>query len=671
VSTSDGTFDGFLDDYFAECDEHLTNIRRVLLELEVALGQPGGERVAIAELFRFCHSLKGISAMVELRPAEELAHHLEHYLRAVRNRELAVSSEGIEVLFDGTRRLEGVIHAHKTHQPPPDFDDIVARVTRLVAASAPHPVRGPEAEDDRVPAASSSRRWTCTFSPTRELLARGVGVDAVRKQLSRIGTILEAAPLVREDGTIAFQFTVATAEGEAALALLRADGVIVEPDRRTSATDDSSMPPMPGPDAPPGYGPAGSTTQSVAPSHVVRVDLARLDELMTNAGDLVISRARLTDSLARIERWVPALEWRAIHDNANVIDRQLRTLRERIMRVRLVPVGEIFRRMPFVVRDLARETGKRVRIELKGQTTEIDKYLIERMMDPVLHLVRNAVSHGIETVEERIAAGKPPDGIIALSASAAGAVVTLEVADDGRGVDSATVVARARTAGLPVASDNPDPATLLSLICAPGFSTKTDTDRASGRGVGMAVVKTTVEELSGTIELESQAGTGTRFVLHLPLTLAITDALIGRVGDESFAVPQSAVREVVAVAADDVRTVEENEIVPYRGGALTIVRLGRLFGIESRATGRFHLFVIGTGPAAVGLAVDRIVGHREIVVRAIADPLVKVDGIAGATDLGDGRVVLILDPATLSRLTRQRASRALGDAAGWGRIRAR
>jgi two-component system chemotaxis sensor kinase CheA len=668
VSTSDGTFDGFLDDYFAECDEHLTNIRRVLLELESALGQPAGERAAIAELFRFFHSLKGISAMVELRPAEELAHHLEHYLRAVRNRELAVSSEGIEVLIDGTRRLEGMIHAHKTHRPPPDFDDVVARVTRLVAASAPHPVTGPEPEDDRLSTASSSRRWTCTFSPTRDLRERGIGVDAVRKQLSRIGTILEAAPLVREDGTIAFQFTLATAEGAAALALLRADGVIVEPHGQPSAADES---PMSRPDAPPEYETEGRTTQSVAPSHVVRVDLARLDELMMNVGDLVISRARLTDSLARVERWVPAVEWRAIHDNANVIDRQLRGLRERIMRVRLVPIGEIFRRMPFVVRDLARETGKRVKIELKGQTTEIDKYLIERMMDPVLHLVRNAVSHGIETVEERIAAGKPPDGTIALSASAAGAVVTLEVADDGRGVDTAAVVARARAAGLPVASDNPDAATLLSLICAAGFSTKNDADRVSGRGVGMAVVKTTVEELSGTIELQSQSGAGSRFILHLPLTLAITDALIGRVGDETFAVPQSAVREVVAVAADDVQTVEQNEIVPYRGGALTIVRLGRLFGIESRATGRFHLFVIGTGPGAVGLAVDRIVGHREIVVRAIADPLVKVDGIAGATDLGDGRVVLILDPATLSRLTRQRAARALGDAAGWGRVQAR
>jgi two-component system chemotaxis sensor kinase CheA len=187
----------------------------------------------------------------------------------------------------------------------------------------------------------------------------------------------------------------------------------------------------------------------------------------------------------------------------------------------------------------------------------------------------------------------------------------------------------------------------------------------------MAVVKSTVEQLAGTMTLETEPGQGTRFIIQLPLTLAITDALIGRVGGESFAVPQGAVREVIEVAESDIRTVEQNEIVPYRGGALTVVRLARLFGIETQGRGsRSHLFVIGHGAAAIGLAVDRIVGQREIVVRTIADPLVKVDGISGATDLGDGRVVLILDPAALARLTRLRAGRVHEDAARWGRVRA-
>jgi two-component system chemotaxis sensor kinase CheA len=408
----------------------------------------------------------------------------------------------------------------------------------------------------------------------------------------------------------------------------------------------------------------------VSPSHVVRVDLTRLDELMRSVGDLVISRARLTDSLSRIESIVPAGLWRTIQDNTIAIDRQIRTLREGIMRVRLVPIGEIFRRMPFVVRDLARETGKKVKLDLHGQSTEIDKYLIERMLDPVVHLVRNALSHGLETVEERIAQGKRPEGTITLSASTVGEMVAIEIADDGRGIDAAAVIARAQAIGLPTPSDAPAAAALLALICSPGFSTKTDTDRASGRGVGMAVVKSTVEQLAGTMTLDTEPGTGTRFSIQLPLTLAITDALIGRVGRESFAVPQSAVREVIAVDESDIRVVEQNEIVRYRGGALTVVRLAKLFGIDTGAGTRSHLFVIGHGAAAVGLAVDRIIGQREIVVRTIADPLVKVDGISGATDLGDGHVVLILDPAALARLTRGRAMRVPHDAVSWGRVRA-
>jgi two-component system chemotaxis sensor kinase CheA len=186
----------------------------------------------------------------------------------------------------------------------------------------------------------------------------------------------------------------------------------------------------------------------------------------------------------------------------------------------------------------------------------------------------------------------------------------------------------------------------------------------------MAVVKATVEELSGTISLDTAAGRGTRFVIRLPVTLAISDALIGRVGTEAFAVPQGSVREVIEVAESDVRQLEENELAPYREGALPIIRLSRLFGIQSSERARFHVFVIGCGSSAMGIAVDHIVGHREIVVRTMADPLVRVDGISGATDLGDGRVVLILDPAMLARLVNQRTSRALPDAATWGRLRA-
>jgi two-component system, chemotaxis family, sensor kinase CheA len=219
------------------------------------------------------------------------------------------------------------------------------------------------------------------------------------------------------------------------------------------------------------------------------------------------------------------------------------------------------------------------------------------------------------------------------------------------------VIARAQAIGLAVPQGTPDAATLLSLICAPGFSTRDASDRASGRGVGLSVVQAAIEELSASIQLETEQGTGTRFVLELPVTLAITDALIAKVGSETFAVPQGAVREVVEVATATLRQVECNEVMPYRGAALPVVRLSRLFGLPETTRDRLHLFVVGAGAAALGIAVDRIIGQREIVVRAIGDALVRVEGISGATDLGDGHVVLILDPSVLARHMRERPDR--------------
>ncbi len=640
------TFTEFLDDYFAECDEHLMGVRRLLLALEGSIGSAQVNRGVLDELFRHFHSLKGISGMVELRPAENLAHQLEDYLRVLRGGNVALTADGVSMLFDGAQMLEQVISARRGGTPLPSIDAAVARAALLVRSLSPVAEQPPATPSDAA-GPPPVPRWRCTFIPSADLVARGVRVDTVRRRLAAAGDILDASPRVTGDGAIAFDFVVAlTLEDQTREAWL-ADGITLE------RLVDEDVAPLPARDAV-AAAESDTSTGSLAPSHVVRVDLTRLDDLMRNVGDLVISRARLADTLARLERRIPAGEWRAIQENAVTIDRQLRTLREGIMRVRLVPVGEIFRRMPFVVRDLARETGKRVRLELKGQATEVDKFLIERMMDPVLHLVRNAVSHGIETADERIAAGKRPEGTIVLSAATAGDIVRIEIADDGRGVDAAAVVARATAAGLPVPPGPPDATTILTLLCAPGFSTRDESDRASGRGVGMGVVQAAIEELSGSLHLEFTPGAGTRFMLELPVTLAITDALIARVETETFAVPQGSVREVIEVAAASLLQLEGNEMTPYRGAALPIVRLSRLFGLPDTTRDRLHVFVVGSGAATLGIAVDRVVGQREIVVRAIGDSLVRVEGISGATDLGDGHVVLILDPAVLARHVRER-----------------
>jgi two-component system chemotaxis sensor kinase CheA len=330
--------------------------------------------------------------------------------------------------------------------------------------------------------------------------------------------------------------------------------------------------------------------------------------------------------------------------------RQLRDLRESVMRVRLVQIGEIFERMTFVVRDLARESGKKIIVQLSGGDTEIDKFLVERMMDPLLHLVRNAVSHGLETVAEREAQGKRGEGLLSMTAATAGERIVIQIADDGRGIDRKLVLARASARGLSPENTDIDDAALLELICSPGLSTRDEADRESGRGVGMDVVKNAIEELGGHISLATRMGQGTTFTIELPLTLAIAEALIVSVNGQRFAVPQSAVTEVLEVASASTRVLENNEIISYRGRVLPLLRLARVFEMNYQRGEKFHVLVIGEEANAVGLAVDRIIGQREIVVRAIKDPLAQSKGIAGATELGDQRVVLILDINALRQL---------------------
>jgi two-component system chemotaxis sensor kinase CheA len=631
--------DRFLNDYYAESEEHLATIRRALLSLEGGVGQARPDAAVTEELFRSFHSIKGIAAMVEHREAEGLAHEMESYLRAIRDGQVRVTTAGVEGLITGTRHLELALGAHRAGEPQPDTTAALSALRALSADEGTTPAGTGASATGAVEAA-----WRCVFTPSPALLARGINVDLVRSRLREHGEILRAQPLIGDAGAISFEFFVTAAPDPDVRGEWAADGIVFD-----AVDSANALPPVPSA--------VPAETSVLSSGHYVRVDLEKLDDLMRMIGDLVIMRARLVDGLAAVEGHVPASVWRPLQETTSGIERHLRDLREGVMRVRLVPVGEIFRRMPFVVRDLARDSGRRVNVEMRGQETQIDKFLVERMMDPALHLVRNAMAHGLEPAGERIAAGKPPEGTLWLTASAAGEIATIEISDDGRGIDAERVVSRARAVGLAVPAVIDDGA-LLDLICSPGFSTREESDRASGRGFGMAVVRRTVQELGGSLRLSTEPGRGTRFTVELPLTLAITDALLARIGAQQFAVPQAAVREVVELEEAAIRRLEDGEVVPYRGIALPVVRLSHVLGIEAAGGSRPHAFIVGQGAAAVGLVVDRIVGQREIVVRSTVDPLIRVEGVAGATDLGDGRVVLILDAGAIARAVRQRAAPA-------------
>lgn len=574
-----------------------------------------------------------------------------------------------------------------------------------------------------------AQAWHIEFFPDRERAERGINVNYIRSRLQEIGDLIHASPRLAPGGKTLFDFVVATTSADENLfphpvldgigyrrfyppepeAIAPAEATeSVTTEAETQAPPPMTQAPMtqqakpleptgkPTEETPvtspevgeeevteavPTPRPEGTPSKrspgvSVMPSNVVRVDLARLDDLMRMLGELVISRARLEDQLVRLGNTVPTKHLRPIRETSQTLERQLRDLRQGVMRVRLVPIGQIFSRMQFVVRDVARETHKKVYLEIKGEETEIDKYVVERLMDPLLHIVRNAISHGLESESDRLQSGKPALGNLALRAATSGEMVILEIEDDGRGVDVNQVTERARKMSVLDSETQVDLISLLDILCLSGFSTKEQADLTSGRGVGLAVVKNTVQELGGVLSLTTAPGRGTKFTIELPLTLAIADALIVSVGGQTFAVPESSVREVIEVESHKITTLDNwehnaacnaglggnqglsevqhryTELLSFRQDVLPLRRLAHLFGLSQIDQDRFHAVIIGKDLNTVGIIVDRIIGRREIVVQPLSDPLIQVPGLAGATELGDGRVVLILDVSALIRLSK-------------------
>jgi two-component system, chemotaxis family, sensor kinase CheA len=660
-------FAGLMDDFFAECDEHLTVLRRSLLLLESFVHKADVDRELLDELFRRFHSLKGISGMVGLYESEQLAHQMESYLRSLRQHQLSLTEDGLDTLIEGMKLLEQVIAARRAETPPPNIAKIMARLGSIISVQTPllqnsHNEASEKKlnnvalsvirDDEQVKldraVQAGMKIWHIEFSPKAELTERGINVNNIRARLQEIGELIRASPRVTAGGGITFDFLVSSSADPSVFESWREDGVEFKPYAYSSVVEVKA-------DAEDGsFIPTRTEMTALSPSNIVRVDLERLNELMRMVGELVISRSHLEQNLSQLESVMPARQLEALLETNIAFERHLRDLREGVMQIRMVPIGEIFERMQFVIRDLARESRKKIKLELIGRETKTDKYLVERMMDPLLHLVRNAVSHGIESESERIAAGKSAEARIMLRASTAAERVVIDVLDDGRGIDIKKVAERGRALGLIGQDTILDSDTILDLICSPGFSTRDDADRASGRGIGMAVVRDSVFDLGGTISVDTQSGKGTRFTIYLPLTLAIAEALIVSVGGQLYTVPQSSISEVIEIDPADITVLEKNEIVPYRDGILPLVRLSRFFGYPETETQSLYVFVIGSGLNSMGVVVDRIIGQREIVVRPITDPLIRVTGIAGATELGDGHVVLILDTAALIRIKQHR-----------------
>ncbi|MGV3773526.1 MAG: chemotaxis protein CheA [Verrucomicrobiales bacterium] len=639
-----------LEDFYGEADEHLTAIRETLIRLEAELGK-ALESKDIEELFRRFHSFKGIASIVGLVAAENLAHVTEDLLRGFRQKKKPFTQREWNYLMSAAQALEQLVVAFKLDQPFPDLLTLTHEIGSLLETDGQPGDKQvetpgkPGAENLKEPSKNlddddANRRfilWRCQFVPSRELDERGINVNSVRTRLEKAGEIIRVEPKVLGKGSVSFEFILRTRETPPDIADWEAEGI------RTELIEDRRLQ-QPRSDAPAGM--ESLQFPFIAPSQIIRVDLKKLDEMMRIVGEMVIQKSRFEKFLENWEDRNSESDRTALKEINIGFSRALREIREAIMGVRLVPVAEIFARMPFVSRDLARETGKKARLILEGQQTEIDKYLIERLKEPLLHLVRNAFAHGIETPAERAAMGKPEEATILLKAATMSDSVIIQIRDDGRGLDRKAITRKAASQGIavpPVLDDN----AMLQILATPGFSTREEADLTAGRGVGMSVVWNTVRELGGNLSMESRVGHGTQFTLRMPLTVAILEAFIVAAGEQSWAVPQHYVSEIAKINAADLHQVNKQDVIAYRDGVLPVTKLTSYYKLPDQLQKSYIMLVLESERGRAGLIVDSIHGQKEVVVRAMKDPLLQVPGISGATELGDGKPVLILDITAL------------------------
>jgi two-component system, chemotaxis family, sensor kinase CheA len=413
----------------------------------------------------------------------------------------------------------------------------------------------------------------------------------------------------------------------------------------------------------------GKPNHPVLAENILRVDAERIDSVLNLVGELIIGRSMLQQAFIELARHVPKEALRGRFSDAMAFQsRVLSELQHSVMKIRMVPVEQLFRRFPRMVRDVAKQCGKEVALVMKGQETDLDKSLLDVIAEPMTHLVRNAVSHGIEGAEERVRKGKPARGTIHLTSYHQGNQVIVEITDDGAGIDANKVKAKAVEKGLLTSeeADRLGETEILALVFRPGFSTAVEITEISGRGVGLDVVQTVMHRLKGSVELETRVGQSTTFRLKLPLTLAIIKALLFRVEQRLYAVPLNAVAEIARARESDVHQVQNYEVLQLRDRVLPLVRLGNAPDSGEKAgSGKIFVLVISMGERKLGMIVDRLEGEEELVIKALDGHTVATDLISGASILGDGRVVLIVNlPAIVDRHSKVRAEEGDGIVSG-------
>jgi len=626
--------------FLAESREHLSACNQLLLEWERHPAAPE----PVGGIFRAVHTVKGMAATMGYARVADLAHRMENLLDHLRRGAAGrrAGDDVLQLLFRATDALEKAIQVSAAgREQDADVVGIVAELDRAVQRFAPdtaprHAPPSPPSPPSPPPEVSApvvgpGRRVRVTLRPEAPL--KGPRALIVLKRAAGLGTVSQVQPqpaaLEAEDFEGQFSFWLAgPAPADLVVATLAAAGDVEE----VRVDDDA---------APVARAETGAPLESGKARHI-RVDLRRLDALMDQIGELVTARGRLNQLAA--ERRDPTID-----DLAIQISRLSADLQAEIIQARMTPVWQVFDRFPRLVRDLARDLGKPVAFRVEGKEIELDRAILDELGDPLVHLLRNAVDHGLETPADRRRAGKKPEGEIVLAAVRERASVAISIADDGRGIDRARILAKAQAEGLLDAhvetlSDDQ----LLRVLARPGFSTAAAVTSVSGRGVGIDVAMTKIRALGGTIDIRTEAGKGTTFVLRLPVTLAIVRALIAAVGRERYALPLTYVAETVEFGVVPITTVEGREAMVLRDRVVPLVHLRQLLGVNGdQPPARRPVIVIEMGERRTGLIVDGMLGQQEIVVKAFDAPRGTLPVFSGATIMGDGVPALILDAGGL------------------------
>ncbi len=617
--------------FLAESREHLLTCNRLLLELE----RDPASVEPVGGIFRAMHTIKGMAATMGYGPVTDLAHRAENLLALLRERITPASPEVLELLFRSVDALEqGIDIAVRGEDAGAHLgsllSDLDAAAARMGTAEFPIAMPGAASASRAEPAAGRLVR----VRVRRDAIMRGGRATIALRKAEGLGRLDGVRPAVaafeRDDFDGAFSFRFDGSADDAALeAAIRSAGDI----------DEVAIG-----EAPVHAEVAPGETGSGARRHI-RVDLGRLDTLMNVMGELVVARGRLTDVVTGSAS--PELE--AVSAR---ITRLVNTLQSEVIAVRLTPVWQVFDRYPRIIRDLARQLGKRVEFQIEGGDIELDRAILDEIGDPLLHLLRNAVDHGIEPARERERLGKPAAGRIVLSAARDRQGVAIRVIDDGRGIDREGVLTRARKEGLvePDARTLPDDQ-LLRILSRAGFSTAEQVTDVSGRGVGVDAVLSRVRQLGGRVSLRTDPGRGTTVTMQLPVTLAVLKVLLAGVGEERYAVPLTHVAETVQFDPERVTSLGGREALVLRDDVIPTRHLRDVLEISAPAmavTGRRPTIILVAGERRAALVVDQLLGQHEIVVEAFDAPRGMLPVFSGATILGDGHPALILDAAALT-----------------------